>query len=136
MLKNTKRALLVSALALMLCISMFVGSTYAWFSETINSSNNKIVAGTLDVQLWMFDGQEYVDISADRKPIFGEGSIAQNNNAQTLWEPGKTQVAYLAVKNSGNLALKYTLGLNVKDVTKNLHEVMQYTITPAQSRTK
>ena len=29
----------------------------------------------------------------------------------TLWEPGRTEVVYLRVKNTGTLALKYTLGI-------------------------
>lgn len=29
----------------------------------------------------------------------------------TLWEPGRTEVVYLRVKNAGTLALKYTLGI-------------------------
>ena len=32
--KTTKRALLGSVLALILCFSMLLGSTYAWFSDT------------------------------------------------------------------------------------------------------
>ena len=130
--KTTKRALLTSALALLLCVSMLVGSTFAWFTDSVTSSGNKIVAGTLDIQLLMdadVDGT-YDDISNSTSPIFGEGSIAQNNNAQTLWEPGKTQVAYLAIKNNGNLDLKYTVGLNVQNVSKDLYEVMEYAIVP------
>ena len=128
--KSTKRALLLSALSLLMCVSMLVGSTFAWFTDSATSANNKIVAGTLDVELYMYDGTEYKNISETSKPIFGEGSIAQNNNAETLWEPGKTQVAYLMIKNNGNLALNYTVGLNVQNVSKDLYEVMQYAITP------
>jgi len=51
-------------------------------------------------------GNGYQDISNSPSPIFGAGSVAQNNNAETLWEPGKTQIAYLAIKNNGNLVLK------------------------------
>ena len=127
---STKRALLFSALAMILCLSMLVGSTFAWFTDSVVSANNKIKAGTLDVQLLMYNGTEYVDISETSAPIFGVGSIAQNNNAETLWEPGKTQVAYLAIKNNGSLALKYQVGLNVVNVSKDLYKVMQYTITP------
>lgn len=127
---STKRALLMSALAMLLCMSMLVGSTFAWFTDSVVSANNKIKAGTLDVQLLMYNGTEYEDIGASSKPIFGEGSIAQNNNAETLWEPGKTQVAYLAIKNNGTLALKYQVGLNVVNVSKDLYEVMEYAITP------
>ena len=130
--KSTKRALLLSALSLLMCVSMLIGSTFAWFTDSVTSSGNKIVAGTLDIQLLMdadVNGT-YDDISESTSPIFGEGSIAQNNNAETLWEPGKTQVAYLAIKNNGNLDLKYTVGLNVQNVSKNLYEVMEYAIVP------
>ena len=128
--RNTKRALLMSALSLLMCVSMLIGSTFAWFTDSVTSSGNKIVAGTLDVQLLMNTGDGYKDISDNANPIFGEGSIAQNNNAETLWEPGKTQVAYLAIKNNGSLALKYTVGLDVQNVSKDLYKVMQYAITP------
>ncbi len=128
--KSIKRALLFSALSLLLCVSMLVGSTFAWFTDSVTSAGNKIQSGTLDVQLLMdadVDGN-YDDISNSAKPIFGTGSIAQNVNSETLWEPGKTQVAYLAIKNNGNLALKYTVGLNVQNVSKDLYKVMKYAI--------
>ena len=128
--KSTKRALLMSALALIACVSMLIGSTYAWFTDSVTSAGNKIVAGTLDVQLLMNTGAGYVDISDSNAPIFGEGSLAQNNNAETLWEPGKTQVAYLAIKNNGSLALKYKVALDVVNVAKDLYEVMEYAILP------
>ena len=131
-LKTTKRALFSSVIALLVCFTMLLGTTFAWFTDSVTSAGNKIVAGTLDVQLLMdadLDGT-YDDISNSTSPIFGEGSIAQNNNAETLWEPGKTQVAYLAIKNNGNLDLKYTVGLNVQNVSKDLYEVMEYAIVP------
>ena len=129
---STKRSLIASLLVLCLCLSSFVGTTFAWFTDSVTSAGNKIVAGTLDVQLLMdadVDGT-YDDISDSTSPIFGEGSIAQDNNAETLWEPGKTQVAYLAIKNNGNLDLKYTVGLSVQNVSKDLYEVMEYAIVP------
>lgn len=128
--RSTKRALVLSALALVMCITMLVGTTFAWFTDVVTSAGNKIIAGNLDIRLLMHDGDEYVDISDSDKPIFGEGSIAQDNNAQTLWEPGKTQVAYLAIENYGSLALRYTVALDVENVSKDLYKVMQYTITP------
>ena len=51
-LRNTKRALISSVIALFICFAMLLGSTYAWFTDTAVSANNKIVAGTLDVELW------------------------------------------------------------------------------------
>lgn len=128
--RSTKRALLASALALLVSVSMLVGTTFAWFTDSVTSSGNKIVAGTLDVELYMHNGTSYVDISDDTAPIFGGASslMAQNNNANTLWEPGKTQVAYLMIKNAGNLALKYSVGLDVKNISKDLYKAMEYAV--------
>ena len=49
--KTTKRALLTSALSLLLCISMLVGTTFAWFTDSVQSGINKIVAGMNDGSL-------------------------------------------------------------------------------------
>ena len=128
--KSTKRALLVSVMAMVICFTMLLGTTFAWFTDSTESTGNKIVAGTLDVQLWMHNGTDYVDISGTTKSIFGEGSIAQDNNLQTLWEPGKTQVAYLAVKNVGNLDLRFTVDLLATNATNELNNVILYAVVP------
>ena len=132
--KATKRALLTSVMALVMCVVMLVGTTFAWFTDTASTGVNKIQAGNLDVELLMHNGEEYVNISKEKEPIFGSGTsaVAQNNNLDTLWEPGKTQVAYLAIKNEGNLALKYKVALNVTNPVdgKDLYKVMQYAIVP------
>ena len=130
--KSTKRALLLSALSLLMCVSMLIGSTFAWFTDSVTSSGNKIKAGNLDVDLylWTADGQS--EITNETAPIFGgANSIAATaNNADTLWEPGKTQVVYLSIKNNGSLDLKYKVALDVKDADadQNLYEVMKYAI--------
>ena len=132
--KATKRALLTSVMALVMCVVMLVGTTFAWFTDTASTGVNKIVAGNLDVELLMHNGSDYVNISEEKKPIFGSdtSTVAQNNNLNTLWEPGKTQVAYLAIENKGNLALKYKVALNVTNPAdgKDLYKVMQYAIVP------
>ena len=48
---STKRALILSLLSMLLCVSMLVGSTYAWFTDTATTGVNKILAGNLDVKL-------------------------------------------------------------------------------------
>ena len=137
--KATKRALLTSVMALVMCVVMLVGTTFAWFTDTASTAVNKIVAGNLDVELLMYkkitdESYDYVNISKDKNPIFGSdtSAVAQNNNLDTLWEPGKTQVAYLAIENKGNLALKYKVALNVTNPVdgKDLYKVMQYAIVP------
>ena len=129
--KATKRALLTSVMALVMCVVMLVGTTFAWFTDTASTGVNKIQAGNLDVQLLMRNASgAYVNIGDSHDVIFGgENSLAaQNNNQDTLWEPGKTQVAYLAVRNAGNLALKYNILLNVRD--EGLIGALDYAIVP------
>ena len=129
--QSTKRALLVSLMAMLLCFAMMLGTTYAWFTDKVENTGNKIQAGTLDVELYLWtDADTKEAISARTEPIFGVNSlVAQNDAADTLWEPGKTQVVYLSIKNNGNLALKYKVDLLVSEITKNLNEVVTYTIT-------
>ena len=129
--KSTKRALLSAILALVMTVSMLVGTTFAWFTDSVTSSGNKIVAGNLDVELYLFDGTDYVNISKATQPIFGEGGLAAAaDGSSTIWEPGKTQVAYLAIKNAGTLALKYQVSLNVTGIENDLNEALSFTITP------
>jgi len=106
--KTTRRALVMSLLSLLLCCSMLVGTTFAWFTDSVTSGNNKIVAGNLDVELKyakIVDGQitGWADVK-DATEIF---------DPNALWEPGRVEVAYLQVTNEGTLALKYQLGVNV-----------------------
>ena len=100
--KSTKRALLSSVLALFLCFSMLLGTTFAWFTDSVTSGNNIIQSGNLDIELEYWNGTDWVDVA-------GKSDILTNE----LWEPGVTEVAYLRVKNAGSLALKYQLGVNI-----------------------
>ena len=45
---KTKRALLTSALAIIACAAMLVGSTFAWFTDTASTAVNQIRTGNLD----------------------------------------------------------------------------------------
>ena len=47
--KSTKRALLGSAMAMVLCLAMLIGATFAWFTDTASTGVNKIQAGNLDI---------------------------------------------------------------------------------------
>ena len=98
--KMTKRALLSSAVSLLLCVSMLLGTTFAWFTDSVTSANNIIKYGNLDIELEYWNGTDWVDVA-------GKSDILTN----TLGEPGVTEVAYLRVANAGSLVLKYQLGV-------------------------
>ena len=97
--KSTKRALLMSGLALFACISMLVGSTFAWFTDSVTSGRNVIAAGNLDVELYA--GGVKVDATT---VLFDDIE---------LWEPGAVVYENLQIANEGTLALKYQLSVNV-----------------------
>ena len=100
--KSTKRALITSALAMLMCVAMLIGTTFAWFTDTASTGVNKIQAGNLDVEL------EYSKDFTEWKKVNDTTKVFEDS---TLWEPGRTEVVYLRVKNAGTLALKYTLGI-------------------------
>ncbi len=106
--KSTKRALLMSMLSMLLCIAMLVGSTFAWFTDSVTSGNNKIVAGNLDVEM------EYSVLGADGtrswKPVTEKTPLFEES---ALWEPGYTQVVYLKISNVGSLSLNYKLLIDI-----------------------
>lgn len=111
--RSTKKALLCSLLSLVVCISMLVGSTFAWFTDSVSSLNNIIKSGNLDVELeYSTDMSNWTAVTSDTK-LFDE---------KALWEPGYTQVVYLKVSNKGSLALKYSLGVNVYEETPGVNQ--------------
>ena len=100
--KSTKRALISSALAILMCAAMLVGTTFAWFTDSASTAVNKLQVGNLDVEL------EYSKDFSEWKKVSDTTKLFEDS---TLWEPGRTEVVYLRVKNAGTLALKYTLGI-------------------------
>jgi len=111
--KATRRALLTSVMALILCCAMLVGSTFAWFTDSVTSTNNIIKSGNLDVTLDYYD-----ETDKTFKPVEATTKVFDDS---ALWEPGYTQVAYLKIGNAGSLALKYQLTANVVDEIEGIN---------------
>ena len=123
--KSTKRALLGSVMAMVLCMAMLVGATFAWFTDTASTGVNKIQAGNLDVVLEMQN--------ADGKWVSAEGKTLDFVKAaageQVLWEPGCTYtLPELRVVNNGNLALKYKVIITGINGSAKLNEAIEWTI--------
>ena len=113
--KSTKRTLISSALAILMCAAMLIGTTFAWFTDTASTGVNKIQAGNLDIEVkYTLDGENWNDLD-------GATDIFQNG----LWEPGHTEVVALKFKNNGNLALKYSINMNIVDETAGINKLNQ-----------
>lgn len=120
--KTTKRALLSSAVALLVCFSMLLGTTFAWFTDEASTTVNTIQSGTLEVDL------------VDESGASLHGQIMKfvnaNDGTNVLWEPGVTFVSQgFQVVNNGSLALKYKLVINGVDGDAKLLEAIDFWLT-------
>ena len=124
--KTTKRALLSSVMAIVLCLAMLIGTTFAWFTDSASTAVNKIQAGTLDIEL------QYQ--KADGTWEDAEGKVLDfkkpsgHENESILWEPGCTyELPAIRILNKGNLALKYKLAITGIKGDAKLNEAIVWT---------
>ena len=124
---KTKKALHGSLLALVLCIVLLIGTTFAWFTDTASTGVNKIQSGTLKVGLEYKVGDQWQDATGQTLTF----KTADNRAAdKILWEPGCTyELPALRVVNKGNLALKYKIKINGIKGDEKLNEVIDWTIS-------
>ena len=120
--KSTKRALLGSIMAMVLCLAMLIGATFAWFTDTASTGVNKITSGNLDVEIVNKEGEKVTSL----KWVKAEGAAAES----VLWEPGcRYQLEPFQIVNNGNLALKYKLVITGLTGDADLLKVIQFTYT-------
>ena len=124
--KSTKRALISSTLALLMCVAMLIGTTFAWFTDTASTGVNKIQAGNLNIELQMKDNDgNWVNAEGKILPFLVEGKIPAEGT-QILWEPGCTYyVPEVRVLNKGNLVVKFEYVNELLGVTGKLAEVLE-----------
>ena len=129
--KSTKRALISSTLAILMCVAMLIGTTFAWFTDTASTAVNKIQAGNLKVDLEMQkpDGSW---VSAKGQTLEFKKATNAPADEKVLWEPGCTyELPQLRVVNKGNLALKYKIQITGIQGDAKLNEVIDWTINNA-----
>lgn len=121
--KSMKRAFITSALSLAVCVSMLIGTTFAWFTDSVTSGNNKIQSGTLKVDLEILEKDgTWTSLKGEDRAIFSYGK----------WEPGYMDVKILRVENEGNLALKWYAKFNSSSPLSKLADVIDvYVCTTA-----
>ena len=120
---HAKKALISSLLALFICFTMLIGTTFAWFTDSAVSANNVIKSGNLDVEMsWKekLADVEWKDAST--------GAIFNYD----LWEPGYTEVRHIKIENKGTLALKYQFKIVANGEVSELADVIDvYYVDPA-----
>ena len=140
--QNTKKTLRGSLAALFLCVVLLIGTTFAWFTDSVSSGTNVIKSGNLDISATVHDlvdwtvpggglpegdlpfpvGSQVIQSDNSFKLGFmstGETVKPFENNSDfmsdSLFEPGKTHVKLIRVKNDGDLAAKIKLNFDVQD---------------------
>jgi len=134
--KTILQTYLTSLVSLVLCVTMFFGTTAAWFTDTVETNQNQMYVGTLAVKLGhasylgrqlQLNNGEYWDVEAevDNKPY-------QILKADAKWEPGYTAIERFQVKEDGTLAFAYELLVDFKFADEGTDErKMQETLTQA-----
>ncbi len=119
--KSTKRALLTSALAILACVAMLIGTTFAWFTDTASTAVNKIQSGNLKVDI----------VDENGKSLDGKSLSFKNKEGKTdiLWEPGATfHLDSFKIVNKGSLAFKYKVIISGVNGNAKLLEAIDFTI--------
>ncbi len=125
-LNQTKKALISSVLALVLCFSTLLGTTFAWFTDSVTSSGNIIQSGTLDVAMYWAEGTE--DPTTATWEDASTTAIFNYDN----WEPGYVDVKHVKISNVGTLALKYIVNIKANGEVSKLADVIDvYFVDPA-----
>ncbi len=85
-----------SLMCLVLSVTMFFGTSYAWFTNEVNNTANEIYVGTLKVGLY----KDTTSLANSETKLFDKN---------IRWEPGYTALETITVKNEGDLAFNYVL---------------------------
>lgn len=137
--KTTRRALLLSMAAVVMCVAMLTGTTFAWFTDSATTGTNQIQAGNLDIVLeyateWDEAGvpSKWADANGKTLPFL----TVDGHEAKTYWEPGCTyQLPELRVRNNGTLPVRFEYIINGFDGDSKLLEVLRMADTILQDET-
>ena len=129
------RTLVASLVAIVICFAMLIGSTYAWFTDSVINTNNIIRSGNIDVELWHASNgaDEYEEVNGTTK------LFVDVNGGQILWEPGVNTTEDFQIKNVGSLALKYefrvkALSKSINAEGKTLADIITMSVVDAENQ--
>ena len=107
--KLTKAVLALSACLFLIWWALGTGATLAWFSDT------DTVRNTFQIGLLKMDVSYRNDIVTNYTPLQGATEVFYD---EALYEPGYTQVVYLKIDNTGDMAFQYKIAVTVQDSQK------------------
>ena len=103
-------------MALVMCVVMLVGTTFAWFTDTASTGVNKIVSGNLKVDIIGANSDSHIEKLNFTKAATTDAEAG----TEILWEPGCRYLTEgFRIANKGNLALKWKAQVNTGTTTAN-----------------
>lgn len=116
---------LTSLLCMILCVTMFFGTTYAWFTSEVNNTANEIYIGILNVELEkkLTDGT-WTSLSEKENDV----NKANLFDKDIRWEPGYTALKTVKIKNEGDLDFRYVLTFTDGKVNGSVDELLLKTL--------
>ena len=124
-MKNNVKFLGLAAniVAIAVMCTILLGSTFAWFTDSVGSSGNKIQAGTLKVDLELLDNDgDWHSVKDENKPIFDYCNC----------EPGYTDIKIFKVVNEGTLALKWKAKIVANGSLSALADIIDVCVLPSE----
>lgn len=97
------RSCLSSLLCMVLCLTMFFGTSYAYFTDSVSNGGNVIQVGALQADLLL--KKNGTNISLRQNPT------QKVFTSEDSWGPGVLVLRTLTVKNDGDLPVAYRLFL-------------------------
>ena len=124
--KKVGKRLVSSVMAIIVCLALLMGATFAWFTDGESSDGNLIKSGVLNVTASWAEGTS--DPASASWTSFEDGAIFKHEN----WEPGYTVARHVRIANEGSLALKYQVDIVPNSAVSELADVIDvYFVNPA-----
>jgi hypothetical protein len=101
-----KKALMSAILVFVFCLAMLLGTTYAWFTETIAVEGNAIRLGILDVEFMVSDPEEGILDDATWYDLSAQGAKIFDNN---YLYPGGRDSRMLKIENKSNFPIAFRI---------------------------
>jgi predicted ribosomally synthesized peptide with SipW-like signal peptide len=133
---NTRYGVLGSVVTLLLCLVLITGGTYAWFSDEVRNTGNRIEAGNLRVQFLAGNDQNFTGealagaLPPAKEDADGYVDLRSNQNALFQfenWQPGDSETKYFKISNAGSMPLRYQVRFT-SGGSETLAQVMEVTL--------
>lgn len=117
---SSRSRLVASAMMLVASCALFVGLTFAWFTDSVANKGNAINTGAFEVKLHKMNKGTWQLVESE-KPVIDE----------TAFEPGSSSSVLLQVGNTGTLSAKYELRFANVAATQGIDEALEVYLVPS-----